>query len=71
MDNQLRVTSASWNGAEGATHFTFSDGSHGVQHFSGSGGLRFFVGELHNVTPEQQRAIVRWNNLQNAGKGNL
>ena len=33
MAEELRVKTAAWDGEEGATHFVFSDGSHGVQHF--------------------------------------
>lgn len=66
----IHVTSASWNGDEGATHFSFSDGSTGVQHFIGTGlGMR--VGELHTLTPEQHIAVVHWIDRQNVGKGIL
>ena len=70
MAEELRVKTAAWNGNEGATHFVFSDGSHGVQHFVGTGlGMR--AGELHTLTPTQHIAVVKWFDRQNVGKGVL
>lgn len=70
MSEALKIVSASWNGDEGATYFTFSDGSDGVQHLVGSGlGLKY--GPLHSLNPAQHRAVVTWFDRQNVGKGIL
>lgn len=66
----MHVTAAKWDGGEGATHFTFSDGSSGVQHFVKSGN-RLIHGELHNLTPEQHKAVVNWIDKGNIGKGSM
>ena len=68
MAEELRVKTAAWSGEEGVTHFTFNDGSKGIQHFVGSGlGMR--VGPLHTLTPEQHIAVVKWIDRQDVGKG--
>ena len=66
----LKVSSASWNGEEGATYFVFSDGSKGVQHFV-KGGLGLTIGPLHNLNEQQHVAVVDWINKSNIGKGVL
>ena len=66
----IRVTSANWNGDEGATHFSFSDGSHGVQHFV-KGGLGLTIGPLHNLSEQQHVAVVAYLDKANIGKGVL
>ena len=70
MAEELRVKTAAWSGEEGATHFVFSDGSHGVQHFV-KGGLGLTIGPLHNLSAQQHVAVVKWIDKVNIGKGIL
>ena len=70
MAEELRVKTAAWDGEEGATHFVFSDGSHGVQHFV-KGGLGLTIGPLHNLSERQHVAVVAYLDKANIGKGVL